>query len=291
MNEAKRAALFLLAYWGWLFAAHLLGISLVTYGMMDASPRFNEIADLYFNNYWTVQGWAALLFYLFNFGLTVGRQAHWPELSQRNLVHRALPQLMKASVASAAWVLLTFWITPSQFLGPGFSFEGGVWAAFSCLLRAGAWVGWAVGEEWVFRKVLLDRAKRLFAGRGGDLAAIATVTALWILTRSWHQHLGINQTLTLILAGLALGLHAVRGGSYLAGAAMLGGAAMVFQVIFSLPVLGHEFTGFWIIKYRSDHLLHFVSGGAGGPLSSSVIQLALASWLVVNSSGRPGRRS
>jgi hypothetical protein len=72
---------------------------------------------------------------------------------------------------------------------------------------------------------------------------------------------------------------------------MLGGAAMVFQVLFSLPVLGHEFTGFWIIKYRSDHLLHFVSGGAGGPLSSSVIQLALASWLVVNSSGRPGRRS
>jgi hypothetical protein len=297
MNEALKAGLFLLAYWTWLFFAYLLGISLVTYGMKDTAPKFNEIADLYFNNHWTIQGLAILLFYLFNFGLTVGRQAHWPELGARNLKQILLPFLLKTVGASIFWVLLTLWLTPSQFLGPGFSFEEGLWSAFNCLIRAVAWLGWAVGEEWVFRKVLLEKAKIWFGRHekriGGPLvvgvASILAVTLLWILTRSWHQQLGLNQTLTLFLAGTALGLNVIRGGSYLKGAVLLGGATLSFQTLFSLPVLGHDFTGFWIIKYHSDHLLHLVSGGAGGPLSSSILQLAIASWIAANFFGRTVR--
>ncbi|MFN7684264.1 MAG: type II CAAX prenyl endopeptidase Rce1 family protein [Oligoflexia bacterium] len=303
MNELAKAGAFLLTYWVWLFLADLLGLSIITYGatsgggalgMGGTTPRFNEIADLYFNNYWTVQGWAALLFFLFNFGLIVGRQAHWPELSRRNLLNRFFPLVLKTVMASVVWVMLTLWLTPSQFLGSGFPVEESFWSGFNCLVRGVAWLGWAVGEEWVFRKALLERVQKAIPQR---FLAILIVTALWVLTRSWHQHLGMNQTLTLILAGLALGLHASHGGSYLQGAALLGGTTLAFQVLFSLPVLGHEFTGFWIIKYRSDslpslsnHLLHLVSGGAGGPFSSSVLQLGMIGWLVANSVGRPARR-
>jgi hypothetical protein len=296
-NETLKSAvvlsLFLLGYWMWLFMAHLLGISLVTYGMMDSAPKFTEIADLYFNNYWTVQGWAGLLFFLFNFGLTVGRQAHWPELSARNWRGTLLPTLIKTILGSVLWVLLTLWLTPSQFLGPGFSFEEGLWSALNCVIRALAWLGWAVGEEWVFRKVALERLKKILAAslgpRATEWATVLGITFLWVLTRSWHQQLGLNQTLTLSLVGLALGFYSFRGGSYLNGAAILGGATLSFQVLFSLPVLGHEFTGFWIIKYRSSDLLHFVSGGAGGPLSSAILQLGLVSWIAGNFFGRTPR--
>lgn len=274
--EILRSMVFVASYWLWLFLAHLVGLSLVTYGMMGSRPQFNEIADLYFTNYWTIQGWAALLFLLVNIGLSVGRSTSWPEFHWPHLRGRTLPLVGKTLLACGLWILVTSWLTPSQFLGPGSSWEEGFWPLLSYFSRAVAWMGWAVSEEFVFRKVLLERMRRHFK----DAAAIAAVTLLWILTRSWHQNLGVNQTLTLVLVGTALGLAACRGHSYLNGAAILGTAAMFFQVLFSLPVLGQDFTGVWIIKYRAEDLLQLVSGGPGGPLSSSFVQLALASWII-----------
>lgn len=281
LNPVLSAGLFLGAYWLWLFFAHLIGLSLVTYGMISSSPKFNEIADLYFTNSWTVQGWAAGLFLLLNIGLTVGRPAQWLEFNRNHLKTKILPMVLRTAAGALIWVLLTHWLTPSQFLGPGFSWEEGLWATLIFVSRTVAWIGWACGEEWIFRKVLLERARSHFAKhRLGDWAAIGITTALWVLTRCWGYHLGVNQTLTLVLLGTILGLRASRGGSYLEGAAIVGVAAAIFQVLFSIPVLGQDFTGAWIIKYRSGELLQLVSGGAGGPLSSAAIQLALIGWIL-----------
>jgi hypothetical protein len=158
------------------------------------------------------------------------------------------------------------------------SWEEGFWPLLSCISRAIAWLAWAFAEEWVFRKVLLEKLRTRYSA----WISILIVTALWTLTRSWHQGLGLNQTITLILLGMALGLSVCQGRSYLTGAAILGTSTLIFQVLFSLPVLGQDFTGIWIIKFRAENLLQLVSGGPGGPLSSAFLQLALASWIAFN---------
>jgi len=278
LSKMVKSGLFIASYWLWLALAHLIGLSLVTYGVMDATPRFNEIADLYFTNYWTIQGWAAGLFLLVNAGLTVGRAASWPEFHWSNIKIKVLPLVLRTGIAALGWVLLMLWVTPAQFLGPGFSWEEGFWPLLSCISRAIAWLAWAFAEEWVFRKVLLEKLRTRYSA----WISILIVTALWTLTRSWHQGLGLNQTITLILLGMALGLSVCQGRSYLTGAAILGTSTLIFQVLFSLPVLGQDFTGIWIIKFRAENLLQLVSGGPGGPLSSAFLQLALASWIAFN---------
>ena len=69
---------------------------------------------------------------------------------------------------------------------------------------------------------------------------------------------------------------------------------IVFQPILSLPILGHDFSGWVLIKYQaivpeaaSDSFniiepastygdtIRFITGGAGGPLASFAFQLLL----------------
>ena len=69
---------------------------------------------------------------------------------------------------------------------------------------------------------------------------------------------------------------------------MLAASALVFQGFFSLPLLGQEQTGLWLLKFSPasspsssafPELMRFVSGCAGGPAASGILQLFLLTAL------------
>ncbi|MBU6376117.1 MAG: hypothetical protein KGQ59_08990 [Bdellovibrionales bacterium] len=262
-------------------------MSLITYGMLSSSPSVQEIADQYFVNFWTIQGWGSLSFFLLTWGLSMSNPVPWLEMTRSFWISNVLPAFLKATVASAAFICALIFVAPSQYLGPGFSWTDAPWTVFNWLLRSFAWWGWALGDELVFRKLLLSRLIRIGHSSSFSLSlskysgwiAVAIVTALWVITRTWNQDLGLSQTLTLVLLGLLLGARVLDGRHYLVGAAFLAAAAWVFQSLFSLPLFGHEFPGIWIVKFSSvvgESLWpRLLSGGAGGPLASALLQLFL----------------
>ncbi|NDD90874.1 hypothetical protein EBZ37_02150 [bacterium] len=296
-SESKKqllsCGLILVSYWVWLMAFHLVGMSLVTYGMLDSSPRVQEIADQYFANFWTIQGWGSLTFFLLNWGLSASNPIPWIEMTWPFWKSKVLPEFFRAAGAASLFILLLMAVTPFQYLGPGFSWTDAPWAVLNWLTRSIAWWGWAMGDELVFRKLLLSRFIRISASlklpqvlaQQSEWIAISLVTVLWVFTRSWNQHLGLSHTLTLVLLGLLLGLRVCRGRHYLVGAAILAACAWVSQPVFSLPLLGHEFPGIWIVKFissdsHSSSWPRLISGGAGGPLASALLQLFLLGTLV-----------
>ena len=291
-NPLISAGLVLATYWIWLSAFHLVGMAVVTYGMLGATPGVREIADQYYSNAWTIQGWGSLLFFLAAWGLSVADPGPWSEMSRSSWKTHFLPPFLRAAGASTAWILLLMAATPFQYLGAGFSWSEAPWSALTWLTRCVGWFGWAIGDEAVFRKLLLSRLRRWFSSRGdetpwvrhGDLLSVLVVTALGVLTRAFGQNLGLSQTLTLTLLGLVLGFRVCSGRHYLGGAAMLAASALVFQGLFSLPLLGQEQTGLWLLKFSPasspsfspfPELMRFASGGAGGPASSGILQLFL----------------
>jgi hypothetical protein len=278
------SALLLAAYWLWLFLCHLVGMSLVTYGMLDSTPGVQEIADQYFANYWTIQGWGSLAFFLLSWGLSISNPTPWNEMNGKFWKAQVAPNFLRAAAGATLFILTLMAFTPFQYLGPGFSWTDGPWGVLNWASRSIAWWGWALGDELVFRKLLLPRLRDLFRSHAETLAIVIT-TALWVLTRSLHQPLGWSQTLTLTLLGLILGLRVTRGRHYLGGAALLAGSTWVFQALFSLPLLGQEYPGIWMIKFSSAWAdshpwLRLLSGGAGGPGASALLQLFLLGVLV-----------
>lgn len=300
-SQLWNAALVLASYWLWLFLFHLVGMSLITYGMLDSNPGVQEIADQYFASFWTIQGWASLGFFLLLWGFSVVNPTGWSEMTASVWKSEVLPTFLKSAAAAAAFLTLLMVVSPFLNLGPGFSWTDAPWTALGWLARSTAWIGWALGDELVFRKLLLSRVRKLLRHlhpRGhsiSDILAVALVTAIGVFTRAWRQHLGWSQTLTLTLLGLVLGLRVIKGRSYLTGAALVAGFAWVFQSLFGLPLLGHDGIGIWIIKFPSsidDSLswLRLLSGGAGGPASSALLQLFLAGT-VLRFLWTPGRGS
>jgi hypothetical protein len=282
-NLLLSCLLLLVGYWLWLFLFHLVGMSLVTYGMLDSAPGVQEIADQYFANFWTIQGWASLAYFFLSWGLSVSNPMPWNEMNRSYWKIEVGPAFARSAGASIIFILVLMAITPYQYLGPGFSWTDGPWGVLNWVTRSIAWWGWALGDELVFRNRLLNRLRQLPVRRP-ELSSVIITTALWVLTRSWHQQLGWSQTLTLTLLGLVLGFRIIRGRHYLGGAAMLAASTWAFQAIFSLPLLGHEHPGIWMIKFPSSSAdsyswLRLVSGGAGGPAASALLQLFLAGVL------------
>jgi hypothetical protein len=204
----------LLAYWLWLFLAHLVGISLVTYGMLDGAPPFHEISDQYFAQYLTFQGVAGLLAFLLGWGLSASRPSAWAPFSVARWRTDFWLPFSRGALLAASFLVLLLVLAPFQYLGSGLSWADAPWDFLNTVARSIACVGWALGDEWVFRHLLLERARR-FSFRFAEFGAVALTTGLWVLTRSWGQHLGWSQITTLALLGSFLALRVIRGASHI----------------------------------------------------------------------------
>lgn len=272
----------------WLSLTQTIGLALVTYGMIDSKPGIQEIADQYSLNFWTIQGLGSFSYFLLCWGLSISRPLPWPELNISLWRMDLFPTLIRAVIAAVLFVMLLMLLSPFESLGPGLSWSVAPWGVLNWATRSLAWFGWALGDELVFRKFLLDHLRIGFQKSTGpkilrrfsEEFALGSSTVLWILTRSWHEPLGWTQTSTLFLLGLILGSQVLRGRHYLVGAAWLAGSSWTFQCLFSLPLLGHDHTGLWLIRFSSPETGSFsgfrlIHGGAGGPGASLLLQFIL----------------
>ena len=96
--------------------------------------------------------------------------------------------------------------------------------------------------------------------------------------------LGLMHLMTLFLLSLTLAARTWTDQDFVRGAGFWAGLLIVFHPLLSLPVLGDDFSGVLLIKYQAaaevladgeSSTFRFLTGGAGGPLSSFALQLVL----------------
>jgi hypothetical protein len=82
--------------------------------------------------------------------------------------------------------------------------------------------------------------------------------------------------LTVFLLSITLSVRQLNDRSFTRGAGFWCGLLVIFQPVFSLPLLGNDFSGVFLVKYQAPTTaLRLFSGGEGGPLAGFAFQFLL----------------
>lgn len=301
LNRAHAIRLFrslgwIVAYAGWMAVFRLLVLTFITYFLMSSShspqgPRFEDISEAYAANELSLMGLGATLFVLLLRALhpitsTTPEEIFTPARFEK----RFLPGFAHGALL-AAGVTLAFLLGGAyRYLGFFVQFEEAPLAALTVLVRILALGAFAYSEEFVFRRKITDGLRaRIWGGRkpglpGAILISLA-VAGPYVLVKLLQFDLGVMQAITLALISLALSARALLDDDFARGAGFWAALLIVFQGLLSLPVLGSDFSGLLLIKHQSaqdasatgeaDPLMRWITGGAGGPLSSVALQMLI----------------
>jgi hypothetical protein len=290
----SRAAKLAGAYAAWVWASRLLALTLVTYVVVSTSPhaagtpRFEEVTDAFANGEVTLMGLAALLFtgclrWLNPLTSTTTAEIFTPERFEKSV----LPGFLQGAVLACGLILAFLMSGLFRYLGLFVQFDEAPLALASVALRAAALGTLAYCEEFLFRGKILKHLRPPKATLPGDLAAVTLTALIYVGIKLIQFDLGFMSAFTLLLLSLSLGVRALSDGDFGRGAGFWAALLIVFQPLLSLPVLGGDFSGLMLVKFQPvpdlggaggahAELVRLVSGGAGGPLASFVVQLVLA---------------
>ncbi len=192
--------------------------------------------------------------------------------------HRFLPGFFRGVTLSLGLVLLFLLCGFYQYFGYIIHFDEALGDLVRVFCRVLLLVIFVYLEEFIFRRKILNRIKKDFS----DFWAIFLTSLLYCGVKIYQFDLGVMSLMSLFLVSLYLGLRSLEDEDFSSGAGLFCGLLIVFQVLLSLPVLGHEFQGIVLVKYHfasvvslqgiSPEAARLISGGAGGPLSSFVFQ-------------------
>jgi len=256
-----------------------------------ALPKFEEITDILSANELPLLGFSALLFvsllrWLHPLTSTTTEQI----ITSSRVRERFMPGFVHGATF-AIGIILGFLISGSyQYLGLYLQFDELALALPSILLRIAAILAFVYSEEFLFRRRLLEHFRMgLAAGKAdqanlrSDVLAAAFTGVFYCAIKVLQFDLGVMQLLTLFLLSLVLGIQSSRSGDFARGAGFWAALLMIFHVLFSLPILGTDFSGILMVKYQAsaddgvavNETTRLLSGGAGGPLSSVALQILL----------------
>lgn len=288
-----------LSYGFFVGAFRLLMLTFVTYFVLSSganAPRFDDVSDALATTELTFIAFGAFLFLVLGHALKPTENVRLRDyISAHRLEAEFFPGFAQGSLLATGVVLAFFLAGVYRYLGAFLQFEESPWAVGGSLLRALNLFVLVYCEEILFRERIqnLIRQAPIFArfqkeshNAWRDLALCALVSFLFCSIKVLQFDLGWMHALTLFLASLALSLRRMAGGSlgdFVRGAGFWAGILIVFHVFLSLPIFGNEFTGIFVVKYQpsvneleqQSATLRFLSGGAGGPLSSFAVQLLL----------------
>ncbi|MCC7441370.1 MAG: hypothetical protein IT285_07045 [Bdellovibrionales bacterium] len=282
--------------------ARMVVLTVVTYFLVNAHQglRLEDISDVFGSNEILVSGFTALCFVAVARRLgpvgAAGRSA--PMFTPALFEARFIPGFLRGSIL--AWAMaLAFLVTGYyRYLGFYIQFEESFQALANVAARILALGLMAYCEEWLFRKQLLDYARRHL-----PIPAAAAIAAVaFCAVKALQFDLGLMHLTTLFLFALGAGLRSAQGGDFLYGAGFLAALLIVFHPLLGLPVFGNSFPGVLMIKVQGmedlaagaqfrllpdgtdARTLVFLTGGVGGPLSSFALQFVLLiqaalSWL------------
>lgn len=292
LERLLRSLFFIGAYSAWTLAFRLLVLTFVTYFLMSSgrSPRFEDISETFGANELTVMGMSAVLFVailraLYPISTTTTAEIFTPARFQRGF----LPGFAHGAILAAGATLAFLVSGHYRYLGFFVQFDEAPLAVVTVAVRILALGLFAYCEEFVFRhKISRELLRQVRGGKAPTLSS-SLVTAVIVAivycgVKLLQFDLGVMQMFTLFLVSIHLSMQSFVDGDFGRGAGFWAALLIVFQPLLSLPALGGDFSGVVLIKFQpsaaaaegGDALARFLTGGAGGPLSSIALQLLIA---------------
>jgi len=266
----RRSLYLIAAYLVWIFVFRLIVLTIVTYLMQESGAHFREISDTFNNNLLLFHGMGAALFVLFLLQINPLTIVTRHELYSRHQFQRQfIPGWIRGFFIAALFTGLFILVGTHNYVGFLIQEENIFVAIMGLSIRFLSLFTLVYCEEFIFRYQWFQLAR----GNQYGLRMILISALLYALTKAFQFNLGVSQIITIVLAGLYLGLRSAVEMNFFQGAGLWSGFLVALNIVFSFPLFGNEAQGLLFVQYFPSEsgvgeFSQFLSGGAGGPLSS-----------------------
>ena len=298
-----------------IVSIRLIALSLITYFgayfSIDSQSHFQDINDALSSYEIILVGISSLVFVILLHSLS---PQTLPPIVDREYVEKDFLPGFVVGASCAGGLVLAFLLTGFyRYLGFFIQVEEGIYEFiilfFQVLFQISALVIFAYCEEFIFHRHL----KTLLRPRLPHWLTAHAIALSFSVIKLIQFDLGILQLSTMYLVSLALYYHSSGERTFARTAGIWAGSLIVFHPLLSLPIFGNEIAGIILIKYHGaaqtmgtpgsaiagsatavvtngnspSHLAkmatlgtpslltRLLTGGAGGPLSSMILQLYL----------------
>lgn len=289
-HGVTRALLICGSYAAWILLFRLLILTFVTYFVMSSAGgpggrRFEEVNEAFGGAEIGIISLAALSYVVLALALNpLASRSLWSALvsilSPARLERRFLPGFAKGSILGLGMIFAFLLSGSHRYLGFFIQSEALGFALGGVALRVLGLFALAYFEEFIFREKIL----RSLRPAARPLWTATFVSTLYCGIKLLQFDLGIMHLLTLFLASFLLTRRALTEDDFGWGAGYWTALLVVFNPLLSLPVLGTDFSGAFLVKYQAaageladsgGGTLRLLTGGAGGPLSAIALQALL----------------
>ncbi|HLE01454.1 MAG TPA: hypothetical protein VJB59_14420 [Bdellovibrionota bacterium] len=305
-----RSGVLTIAYSVWTLLFRLLILSFITYFLMPSAsqlgiwgnneaamptpavlPRFEEIGEVFSSNELPLIGLSALVFVAFLCWLNPLTSTKSTDLiSFERLRKRFIPGALHGIVFATGIVVAFLLSGLYRYLGFFIQLEDVALALPGLFLRITLILMFVYCEEFIYRQKIMGSLRSGFLSPEyrmdrlqGEMIAATLTGILYCSIKALQFDLGVMHLISLFLASIALSLRTLADRDFVRGAGFWAAILIVFHPIFSLPLLGNDFSGILLFKYQAgaQDLVgtsdsgRFLTGGSGGPLSGFAFQALL----------------
>ncbi|MBL7714845.1 MAG: hypothetical protein JNL01_05210 [Bdellovibrionales bacterium] len=270
----------LLAYTVVSVCFYLLVLTLITYFLAFSRSRFQDITDVFGANALPLVSLGSVLFLVLLRALNPITATTTDEIfTLFRLRKRFLPGFGIGAALGLGIVAAVLVSGSYRYLGVLVQMDEALLSMTSIGFRVLTLVVLVYCEEFIFRYKVLNGLRAVMS----DPMAVVLSTLAFCWVKSLQFDLGIAQLATLFLIGIAVSVRTITEADFSKGAGYWAGILVILHPVFSLPILGNDYQGIFLIRYQNPELTtastsqlsRFLTGGAGGPLSSIAIQLVL----------------
>jgi hypothetical protein len=282
----------------WVLFFRLLTLTFLTYFIISPNARFQDISDSFSSNEVSLMGLSSLLFVGLLYWLTPLTGTSLEEIITRDQIEKKfLPGFIRGVIFAGALICILILLGIYNYLGYFIQFGEAPLELANVFFRMAALACLAYCETFIFHNKLI----RYLKGHVPDLGSALFIAVLYAGIKILQFDLGIMQLVTLFLVSISLFYHSLEttpgqsrelNPKFSFGAGFWAAILIVFQPLLSLPLFGNDFSGLLLLRYNSTLLethakwaglnseqisiwIRFLSGGAGGPLSSFAFQVVL----------------
>lgn len=278
INHELRAPFYAVTYAAWILVFRLLVLTFITYFLISSNSRFQDISEAYGANEISLMGLSSLLYLVFLTRLNPLTSTTFDVIfTPQRFERRFAPGFLHGAVLALALTLALLLTGLYKYLGFLIQIEEAPLAVASILIRIATLGTLVYCEEFIFRQKILNYFRRWIP----DFTAVLVTAIVYCIIKGLQFDLGLMHYITLFLVSVNLGLKSMIDGDFTRGAGFWAAILIVLHPFLSLPVFGSDFQGIVLVKFldpseSGTQTFRVLTGGAGGPLSSFLLQLIFA---------------
>lgn len=242
---------------------------------------FHAIQQLSTQTHFYEIGWSGFLF-LFFLKISHPQLQNSQDLFHLHFLEKYyFSSFLKAYLTGSGIIFFLLLLGYYQYAGYALQKEDTSWSLLSILLRTFTLLIFVYTEEFIFREKIRKNLSHWPLTLSIQLTAL-----LYCGVKAIQFQLSWTQLFSLYLVSLFLSYQREKTNHFTHNAGYWAAILILYHVILSLPVLGQSFSGVFLIQYaipREEEnvsffgktLLQWLTGGAGGPLSSLIFQILL----------------